>query len=551
MIYEINIEGETVSMRALTLKSPTLLLVLVLLLSACSKGNDSQNSASAVKKGGEITFGAASPVAYDYLDPHVIGSTSNFRVMRSIFDSLVVELDDHSIKPWLAESWTVSDDQKTYTFKLRKDIKFHDGTPFNAAAVKFNFDRIKDPKTKSFSAINLIGPYVSSDVVDEFTVKIILSEPFVPFLANISRPQVGILSPAAAEKFGDKLFQNPVGTGPFKLAKYVANVQVDLEKNPDYNWAPTGSKHNGPAYVDKITYKIVPEEATRLASLQSQQVLAIDTVPPQNVATIKTDKNLSYTQLDVQGVPYQWWFNAEKAPWTDVKLRQAFISGLDIDSIVNSLYFGVQKRAWGVLSPTTFAQDKSLDNAWKPDVDKANKQLDELGWVKGADGIRVKDGQRLVLKNIEPTGNSLKKQDIATIIQEQAKKLGVEVATKVLNSGEYSEAVSKGNFDTKGESMTGGDPDTLRTVFFTGVTSNFARLKDSQLDGWLLDANKEPDSKKREEIYKKIQQYVVKEKAYSLPIFIPTYSIANTKKLVDFRLDGAGLPWFYDAWIDQ
>src|SRR4051812_21280755 len=181
----------------------TISTALLLLLSGCANGASTTNTSaetnekviSEPKEGGELTYAlATSP---DSLDPHRSGLAVAGRVFRTIFDNLVTQAEDGTIQPWLATDWTVSEDGKSYTFQLRDDVIFHDGTPFNAEAVKFSFDRIIDPKTKSGNALSLLRPYVSSEVLEEYTIKINLTTPSAAFLSNLSQNQLGIVSPAA------------------------------------------------------------------------------------------------------------------------------------------------------------------------------------------------------------------------------------------------------------------------------------------------------------------------------------------------------------------
>ncbi|CAK4840658.1 unnamed protein product [Aphanomyces euteiches] len=384
---------------------------LVLIITGCSSGNanapaktntSADASSSSKASGGELTFAlAGSP---NTLDVGVTSSDIEFRIGRNIFDSLVNELPDHTIKPWLAESWELSPDNKSYTFKLRKDVVFHDGTPFNAEAVKINFDRSADPQGKSVFAKQLLGPYESSEVVDEFTIKVNFKEPFTPFLSNAAKSTLGIQSPGSFKKYGDKVGQNPVGTGPFKLVNWVPNAEIVLEKNAEYNWAPPAAEHNGPAYLDKVVLKLIPEEATRVSSLQSGQVLAAESIPAQNIVTLKNDANYQIHQALLPGGTFSLTFNNEKEPWNNVNLRRAVQSAVDIDAIVKSLYFGY---------------DSSLENSYAVDLDKANQLLDEEGWKVGTDGIRAKDGKALIINYIDLTGNREKREDIIKIVQQQ------------------------------------------------------------------------------------------------------------------------------------
>lgn len=176
---------------------------LMLVLSGCGAGRQASSPAQASggeqakAEGGNLTYAlATSP---DTLDPHRSGLAVAVRAIRTLYDNLVVQLPDGSIKPWLAKEWTVSDDGKSYTFKLREDVKFHDGTPFNAEAVKYNLDRVIDPATKAANALALIRPYSSSEVIDEYTIKVNLSQPSEAFLGNLSQALLGIVSPTAAK----------------------------------------------------------------------------------------------------------------------------------------------------------------------------------------------------------------------------------------------------------------------------------------------------------------------------------------------------------------
>ena len=137
-----------------------------------------------------------------------------------------MQLPDGSIKPWLATEWSVSKDGKSYTFKLREGVKFHDGTPFNAEAVKYNLDRVIDPATKAANSLALIRPYSSSEVIDEYTIKVNLESPSQAFLGNLSQALLGIVSPTAAQKYGDQLGKNPVGTGPYTFVKWDENADI-------------------------------------------------------------------------------------------------------------------------------------------------------------------------------------------------------------------------------------------------------------------------------------------------------------------------------------
>lgn len=536
-----------------------LAVVMVLLLSACGGKQAAQDQPTAGEatpiqgasaQGGELSFAlATSP---DTLDPHRSGLAVSVRVIRTIYDSLVVQLPDHTIKPWLATEWTISDDGLSYTFKLRHDVKFHDGTPLNAEAVKFNFDRILDPATKAANAAALLKPYKSSEVIDEYTVKLNLSTPSRAFLGNLSQALLGIVSPTAAKKYGDQLGQNPVGTGPYKFVKWDENADIKVERNPDYKWAPELVANQGAPYLDGIEFKIVPEEATRIGSVQSKQVLAAETVPPQNILTLKKDPNFQLLQANTVGLPYTLFFNEDRAPWNELKARQAVQLAIDVDSIVKTLYLGTYERAWSPLTPGTFGYDPSLENSIKPDIAKANQFLDELGWTKGTDGVRVKDGKKLTLHYVDATPNREKRNDIAVIIQQQLKQIGVAVEIEITKDVR-TVVYTNGNYDLYGNSQVNSDPHALYSFYHSydsKAQPSLPRLSNPEVDKWLEQGMVEKDDTKREELYKQIQHYII-DNAVIIPIYVFPYTVAASKSVQGLIFDSLGYPLFNDVTLQK
>ncbi|RAR41229.1 ABC transporter substrate-binding protein [Paenibacillus sp. MDMC362] len=534
-------------------------LVLMLLLSACGGQQASSGSTTAAgalaaqgvpPQGGELSFAlATSP---DTLDPHRSGLAVSVRVIRTIHDSLVVQLPDHTIKPWLATEWEVSEDGLSYTFKLRENVKFHDGTAFNAEAVKYNFDRILDPATKASNAAALLQPYQSSEVLDEYTVKLNLATPSRAFLGNLSQALLGLVSPAAAQKYGDQLGQHPVGTGPFKFVKWEENAGIQVERNPDYKWAPELVTNQGAPYLDGIDFRIVPEEATRIGSVQSKQVLAAETVPPQHILTLEKDPNFQLLQTNTVGLPYTLFFNKDREPWNELKARQAVQLAVDVDTIVKTLYLGTYERAWSPLTPGTFGYDASLEQSIKPDIPKANRLLDELGWMRGEDGIRVKDGKKLTLRYVDGTPNREKRNDIAVMIQQQLKQVGIAVEveiTKDIRTVVYT----NGDYDLYGNSQVNSDPNALYSFYHSydpKGQASLSRLNDPDVDQWLEQGRVEKDDAKRAELYQQVQQYII-DHAIILPIYVFPYTVAASNSVQGVLFDSLGYPLFNDVSLQK
>ncbi|KOY13960.1 ABC transporter substrate-binding protein [Paenibacillus xylanivorans] len=537
------------------MKYMALAAVLLLVLSGCGAAGNSNSAVQASggeqvgqAEGGNLTYAlATSP---DTLDPHRSGLAVTVRAIRTIYDNLVVQLPDGSIKPWLAKEWSVSEDGKSYTFKLREDVKFHDGTPFNAEAVKFNLDRVIDPATKAANSLALIRPYSSSEVIDEYTIKVNLEQPSQAFLGNLSQALLGIVSPTAAKKYGDQLGKNPVGTGPYTFVKWDENADIVVAKNKDYNWAPETVENEGAPHLDTITFKIVPEEATRIGSVQSKQVLAAETVPPQNIAALKNDPNQQLLQANTVGLPYTLFFNLRKAPWDDVKVRQAVQSAVDVESIVKTLYLGNYERAWSALSPGILGYDASLEGSIQPDINKANQLLDEQGWVKGADGIREKDGKKLTLHYVDGSPNREKRNDIAAIIQQQLKQVGIAVEVEITK--DIATVVYQNwDYDLYGNSQVNSDPNALYAFYHTsaeGERPTLSGLSDPKIDKLLEQGAVETDPDKRVDIYNQIQQYLI-DQAVILPIYVFPYTVAASKSVQGIKFDSLGYPLFNDVRI--
>ncbi|WP_420768646.1 ABC transporter substrate-binding protein [Parageobacillus thermoglucosidasius] len=531
---------------------------LVLLLTGCSSNGGATKTGSNVSndranetkpaEGGELTYALAT--APDTLDPHASGMAVATRVIKSIFESLLYQDKNNELKPWLATEWEVSDDKKTYTFKLRQGVKFHDGEPFNAEAVKFNFERIVDPATKSVAGSVYLKPVKSVEVVDDYTVKIELEKPSATFLTLLAHSNISMVSPKAVKKYGDQFGQHPVGTGPFKFEKLSQNDEIVLSKFEDYHGHYPFAEHKGAAYLDKLVFKIVPEEATRIGSVQSGQIKAAETVPPQDIVSIKKGGQLKLWEAETGGLPYTIFVNNTTPPWNDVRARRALKQSIDIDSIVNTLYLGTYKRAWSVLSPVTFGYDKELEGKDTYDVEQANKTFDELGWKKDADGFRKKDGKTLTVRIIDDAVNREKRQDISLMIKEQLKKVGIDVKIETTTEAQAILSDSKA-YDLRGNSRVALDPDDL-TLFYHSEQIygqrgfNIGWYKNAEVDRWLEQAAVEFDPAKREELYKKIQRKLIDDVA-SIPIYVFPYIVATTPDVQGLKFDSIGYPLFYDV----
>src|SRR5256714_10454142 len=270
-----------------------LLLILALVIGvACAFGDRGGPWPSTVfaQTGGTLVIGLDQEPPT--LDPHASPSAVTYQIIASVTENLLYKGRDGKLQPWLAESWSASKDGRSVTFKLRRDVKFHDGTPFNADAVKFNFDRIVDPKFKPGSSRAKLAGYAGSRVLDEFTVQVSFETPYAPFLTYAAAGTLSMVSPKAVRETGDQVHTRPVGSGPFMIKEYVAKDHTTMVRNPAYNRKAPWSDRAGAAMLEGVVWKFVPEAGTRVTTLESGETQGIYYVPPQ--ALPRLEKNAAF-----------------------------------------------------------------------------------------------------------------------------------------------------------------------------------------------------------------------------------------------------------------
>jgi peptide/nickel transport system substrate-binding protein len=454
------------------------------------------------------------------MDPHTSESGSVFALTLQMFEPLVtIDPETLEFAPSLAESWEMSEDGLTWTFKLREGVKFHDGTPLNAEAVAFSFNRIIDPETKSPAAAPLLGGNLeSTEAVDEYTVQFNLKNPFAGFLDALSANYGGLVpvSPAAVEKWGEDFGHHPVGTGPFIFEEWDPGDHITLVKNPDYNWGPEALyDHSGPADLDEIVVRFVGEATMRTAMLEKGEADVIAAPSSIDVKRFREDPNLQILGGLRPGTSSVLWFNVEKSPTDDIQVRKACLHVIDWDEVNDLVYHGTSDVGNSLLLPTTFGYDPAFDfDKWYPlDPEKGKQILEEAGWVDtDGDGIREKDGQKLELIFICFPGNACKEGEV---MQGQLMPAGVFLKIQEMGQPANVQATQRGEHNFR--SIGWGGTDSAQLLSFLlhskniGVGWNFTRYRDAKLDELLDKANAELDREKRGEIVSEIQKIVLEE----------------------------------------
>src|SRR5437899_1048334 len=359
------------------------------------------------------------------LDPAQVTDLNSNRVGRRIVETLVTFPEESTqIVPGLAESWTVSKDGLRYTFKLRKGISFHDGTPLNAEAVKFSIERQFDPE----HPFNKLGKYPFAnysfgnvkavEIVDPSTVEFVLKEPRASFLAILTGAAASIVSPTAVKKWGADYALTPVGTGPFKFVSWDRGQRVVLERNPSY-W-------RYPVKVDRVVYRPIVEDQARLTELLTGSLDLIVGVPPDFVGQL--EGNPRVTLLRQVGA-HVWYLgvNNQKKPFDDRRVRQALNFAVNKEAIVRDVLKGTGSLSRGPVLPNTWGADTAL-KAYPYDPERARKLLTEAGYPSGFSTTLW----------VPESGSGMQSPvAMSTVIQSNLKAVGVNVALQTREWGTF------------------------------------------------------------------------------------------------------------------
>ncbi|NLV91883.1 MAG: glutathione ABC transporter substrate-binding protein [Firmicutes bacterium] len=369
-----------------------------------------------------LVYGAAAgPVG---LSPSLTNDSASSNANSQMYETLFRRnYETNEIEPLLALSYENPDDT-TYVIKLREGVKFHDGTDFNAAAVKFTIERMMDPAVASPRA-SLWESVESVEVADEHTVVIKLKRPDGLFLANLTHDNSAIVSPTAVAKYGN-LMQNPVGTGPFKFESMVTNDSLTMVRNDDY-WGT-------PAKLDKIVFRVIPEAATRIAMLETGEVDFIDNIPPEQLPRLQFNPDIRVQTST--GTPIRYLsFNFDKEPWKNKLVRQAVAYALDIDALV-STFDGLAVRSDSIIGPQVFGyKPEAEEHGYEYNPEKSKALLAQAGFPNG---FRT---------TLWASNSSEDYVRAAQIIQAQLRQVGIQADLKILDWGAYLDATLTGETD--------------------------------------------------------------------------------------------------------
>ena len=483
-----------------------------------------QASAQTPVRGGTLTVGF--PADSQTLDPRFSVIFTERQVIYPIYNTITKLGPDFSINPELAKSWDVEDGGKRIVFHLREGVKFHDGTDFDAAAVKWNIDSRLDVAVKSPQRKQLLKVVESVNALDKNTVEFKLLQPF-PALMGMLGQRVGFMvSPAAAEKHGEEFGSHPVGTGPFIFKEWVRGSHVVLERNPNY-W------ENDLPYLDRIEYKDIAGSVVGIQRLVTGEIDYAGQLSPNDIRTIENNPEIELHPVKVgrwYSVQWRW----DLAPYNNADFRKAVAHGLDRKHIVDILTAGKATIAAGPTPPGLWWYSE-LD-AFEYDPAKAKEYLQKSGYKAGTEIVLTVAGTGIYAR-------------VGQLVQEQLQAIGMNVTIQPVPQKGWYGKVLKGEYTFTPTRWTQRpDPDgLLQILFHTDGFANSTHYSNAKVDDLLTQARTMTDIAKRKEIYAEAQRHIAADLPYVSLFYAVEYG-ATRKQVHGFEWIPDQIPRFRDLW---
>jgi peptide/nickel transport system substrate-binding protein len=471
-------------------------ILAALVLSACggseskSKSSSESNESKGSKEVESLTYASLTDAVG--LSPIMTNDSASANVIEHVYETLFKrDAKTMEIEPVLAESFE-NPDELTWVFKLKQGIKFHDGTDFNAEAVKYTFDKLRDPATAAPRA-SLLEPVDTITVIDDYTVEIKTKYPYGPFLAALSHSNAAIVSPTADQK--QDLMKDPVGTGPFKFVSWTPGDQVVLEANSDYR--------DGAPAVKKFVLKVVPEVSTAISMLQAGEVQFIDKLPTEQLSRIESLKNVNVEKVDGTG-QYYLTFNFSKQENQDPEFRKAVASAIDRDAFVSKLNeLGV--RSDSVIGPKVFGHNDSADKAGTAyDVKAAKELVKKNGYDKRPIKLLTANRGNFVL--------------MAEVVQAQLAEAGFDVQIETMEWAAFLDTARAGKYDLtflSWSNVTADGSELLYPNFHSKNvgSSNRAQYNNPEFDKLVEASRTTTDQEKRLDFLNQANEFMLKDNA--------------------------------------
>ncbi|MCY1715976.1 ABC transporter substrate-binding protein [Microbacterium sp. SL62] len=532
------------------------LTVGAVLLSGCGAASTAAPADAEPKTGGDLVF-LIDSLGATWIPNNSSISSYQGQIWGNVTDKLVYVDAEGNLSPWIAESWDENADKTQFTLHLKSGVTFSDGTPLDAAAVVANLDIWA--KGRPDEGINRIGlfpsaNYQGAEAVDATTVTVSFSAPTLSFIPTLAYHGSILLSPETLALPADQQadLTKDIGSGPFVVEKVAEGDSVVLKKRDDYNWGPEAVGHEGAAYLDTITYKQVAEPTLRTASVESGQAQVAYNASPQDLEALKQE-GLTVETPRYLGFVNGYALNTSVAPFDDIKVRKAVQHGIDRDEILSTVYTSDWHAAESFFQSTVpEATDHTADFAYDPE--KAAALLDDAGWVKGADGVRTKDGQKLSF-TLYPNPYLQASQSVDELVDQQLTALGFEVNLETYDVPTYGQKVI-GNATVPATEITRSfvDVGTVAGVLTSQKKGDEDWFKLGTSDATLNDLSTRiataTDRDARAKVADELQTYVF-DQAYFVPLTqIVQRVYVQAPEVSGVSYNGLAYAYYLDAWLN-
>lgn len=515
------------------------------------------STALAQVQGGNLVIAFPAVQEPASLDGHIDPYQSTWLFNSFVADPLLILDPDGGYKPALATSWQVSPDGKEWTFNLRSGVKFHDGTVFDAAAVKYNLERILDPKTSSAQLKSDVGPIKTIEIVNPTTIKLNYDTPWVTLLDALRRTP--IWSPSAAERHGLAAFgRNLVGTGPFTFGEWVQNDRMVFRRWADYGGWNSVQKHQGAAYLDSVTIRFIGEAAVLGSVVKSGNVQVAFSLPARYVDEYKGKPNFQFMFKDQSGTGLQMVMNIRNPPLSDIRVRRAILHSADMKAVNQLLYDGVYAPSEGPLNNNHPCFWDGAAKVYPADLGKARMLLDEAGWKMPASGqIRTAQGVAGVADGtpLKVRYTVLHHKEIGEALQGQLRRVGIDLVVEQVAGPVQLDRVRRRDFDMIFERQRSPDPLILDQIWNSKWDQPggwaWTGFKDAKLDATVEQLRALPTIAQRCEVAKEAQK-IIMENAVMLPTLSDPVFFAMSPKVKGFQVGAEG-NWFFlhNTWLER
>ena len=479
------------------------------------------------------------------LDPALENDGESFKVCDNIYETLVqYAAENTSVKPLLAKSWEVSSDRQVWTFHLRTDVRFHDGTPFNAAAMKFSLERLfsvdhpyhhVEGAFKYWKDMGMNDIVAHIDAPDDSTLVIFLHQPNAPFLSNLAMNFTAAVSPSALRKYGDDFFKNPVGTGPFRFVEWRKDERIVMERNPEY-WGHTPK-------IRRLIFKPIHDASVRYLELKTGAIHGLDNISPEFIDDIRDNPELRLLEQPGMNTGYLA-MNMERPPFDDRLVRLAVNHAIDKRSLVENFYQGLATPAKNPIPPTIWGyNDKVKPYPYNPA--KARQLLAQAGFEKGFD---TELWTMPVPRPYMPQPGK-----IAQALQADLSEVGIRCKIVQWEWGTYLDKVFAGEHTMALLGWTGdnGDPDNFLYVLLDKTAAekpaqNIAFYRSDELHEILVRARRLSSQSEREFLYHRAQELVHHDVPW-VPLVHATQTAAFQQDVIGFSLHPTGSKWFHNV----